>query len=228
MRQLLKKLYIEMFIKNKSLESVSLISKYKAQTPILEISKEDIQALDKLCFIGIGGGGTNIIEDISNLDNKHIFIHINSDLQSLNQKKSKDKILLGCRGKERYGENFINEDVKNRLYELTKKVEFIYIISTLGGSVGSGATPEILEYLKSINKTVTVFVTTPFYFENKIRIATAYDTIDKIKLYTDNLIILKNDDILDMSQNNFLGVKESFKVVSNIIFKTIINWNKMS
>ena len=185
--------------------------------------------LDKVCFIGIGGGGTNILEDISKFDNRHNFIHINSDLQSLKLKTSKYKILLGydkkaglgCGGKEQCGKNLIDNDIKNKLFKLTKDEKIIYIVSTLGGGIGSGATPEILEYLKTLNKEIVVFVTIPFNFEGKMRKSVATNATAKIKSIVNGLIILKNDDLIDNNKSKSLGIKETFKITSDVIYKRI-------
>ncbi len=192
-------------------------------------SQFNIPNLDKLCFIGVGGGGANIIEDISKLDDKHTFIHINSDYHSLEQKTSKYKILLGwnekaglgCGGKEQCGKSLIDDDVKSNLYKLTKDEKIVYLVSSLGGGVGSGATPEIVEYLKDLNKKVVVFATIPFSFEGKMRFSIAQNSLNKIKLYADNLIVLKNDDLINSSRNKSLGIKESFKITSNNIYKKV-------
>ena len=52
------------------------------------------------CFIGVGGGGSNILSDLSRLDSKHTYIHINSDNNALLQKQSKYKILLTSEAKD--------------------------------------------------------------------------------------------------------------------------------
>lgn len=183
----------------------------------------------KLCLIGIGGGGTNIVDDLSRLGDSHAFIHLNSDYNSLKQKKSKNKILLGwtekaglgCGGKAECGRNLVNNDVKNKLEELTNNMGIVYIVSTLGGGVGSGATPEVIKYLKSLDKKVIVFVTTPFSFEGRVRYSIAYNAIEEIKKYSDKLIVLKNDDLLDISKNKFLGIKDTLKITSNSVFQMI-------
>ena len=197
---------------------------------IKESKKEKkISSLKKLCFIGIGGGGTNIIEDVSKLDNKHIFISMNSDKQSLEQKKSKHKILLGwnknaglgCGGKDRCGRNLITDDVKQSLEQLTKNMHQIHVIATLGGGVGSGATPEIIEFLKSLDKQVVVFVTLPFSFEGKIRSNIAHKALEKIKLQTNRLVVLKNDDLINGYKNKSLGIKDTFKITSKSIYQKV-------
>jgi len=187
--------------------------------------------LDKLCFIGIGGGGCNIVEDISQIDKWHKFIHINSDKQALALKKSKYKILLGydtkqglgCGGLPQCGSNLLDNISKKRIYTLTESFNSLYVIVTLGGGVGSGVTVEIVEYLSSLNKKVTLFVTMPFSFEGKKRVSVATNALEKIKKINSNVIVLENDDLLTNSTEDSLGIRETFKRSSQIIYKEIIN-----
>jgi len=74
-------------------------------------------------FIGIGGGGGNIVSHIKEIDAKHRFIYINSDLQALSVKKSNHKILLqkdtndnlGCGGQVKCAQKLFDDNVKVRL-----------------------------------------------------------------------------------------------------------------
>lgn len=181
--------------------------------------------MDKLCIIGIGGGGTNIVKEILKLDNTHIPIYLNSDYDLLNQKKSKHQIMLdwkeksglGCGGNAEYGKSLVNNDIKNKLNELTKSMETIYVISSLGGGVGSGVTPEIVEHLKTLNKKVIAFVTIPFSFEGKKRMAVANNSMIKIKEYSDALVIFNNDSLLSDAKGR--GVKDTFKLTSSMFYR---------
>lgn len=184
--------------------------------------------LKKVCFIGIGGGGCNTIENISKFDNRHKFIHINSDIQALKTKTSKYKILLGfekkaglgCGGKEKCGKDLIDEYQKSILSGLIEDDKIVYIVSTLGGGIGSGATPEIVSYLNNLAKEVIVFAIMPFSFEGKIRRTIAANAIDKIKSTTDNVIVIENDDFIDKKS---IGFVETFKTVSSTIYKRIVD-----
>lgn len=199
------------------------ISSYAKDTK--QDKDNSLSKLDSLCIIGIGGGGTNIVYDISRLDKKHDFIYINSDYDSLRQKKSKHKILLGwdekaglgCGGKAECGRSLIDSDVKNKLNELTKSMEMVYVVSSLGGGVGSGATPEIVEHLKNLNKKVIAFVTIPFIFEGKKRMALANNSMEKIKEYSDELVIFENDTLLHDSKGR--GIKDTFERTSSIFYR---------
>lgn len=193
-----------------------------------EIGHNDsLSSVDKFCIIGIGGGGTNIVNDISRLDGTHMFIHINSDYNSLMQKKSKHKILLGwekkaglgCGGKAECGESLIDKDVKNELSELTRSMETVYVIASLGGGVGSGATPKIVEHLKSLNKKVIVFVTIPFSFEGNKRMTSAKKSMENILKHSDKLVVYNNDTLLHYSEG--VGIKETFELISKVFYTMI-------
>ncbi|MFA6138998.1 MAG: hypothetical protein WC667_13065 [Sulfurimonas sp.] len=204
-------------------------------TKISKLQKQSskMDKLKKLCIIGVGGGGTNILDDISALDNAHTFIYANSDYNLLKQKKSKHKILLdsslkdelSCSGKEHGGKSIVDNDVKDKLKELTKNMETVHVISTLSGRVGSCFTPEIVECLKSIDKKVIVFVTIPFSFEGKERSSIAYNAVEKIKIYADELMIFQNDDLLQKNKTLSLSLKDTFKLTSKNMFNIMKTQN---
>lgn len=186
--------------------------------------------LDTLCFIGIGGGGCNIVEDISHIDGWHKFIHINSDLQALQTKKSKNQILLGynkknglgCGGVAECGINIVDDISKKNLFNFTKAFDKVYVIATLGGGVGSGSTVEIIKYLNSIDKEISVFVTTPFRFEGKVRNSIAMNALKKIYDMSSDVVVLNNDDLIKENSSE-LGIRETLKISSQIIYQKIVS-----
>jgi cell division protein FtsZ len=186
-----------------------------------------------ICIIGIGGGGGNIVDDIAKIDNRFHIIHINSDIDALNSKSSGDKIILGrdtkrglgCGAQVSCGIKLFDEEIKKSLVNLIKNDEKIYLISTLGGGVGSGVTPEILKYLQKIRKNIKVIVVTPFSFEGKRRNDIAFHSIQDIRQNIhriENITILKNDDLLNKLQSKHLSIKETFQITPNLIYKMIV------
>jgi cell division GTPase FtsZ len=197
----------------------------------LKISKEHTKPfLKKQCIIGIGGGGTNIVENISHIDNRHKYIHINSDLQSLKRKSSKHKILLGhdkkgglgCGGNVSCGRSLVDNNTKQHICNLTKKYQTVYVISTLGGGVGSGTTPEVVKYLNSIDKKIIVLLVKPFIFEGKNRTLSADTAITKIQKYTKNTFIFSNDALVKNNKTNSKGFGSLLKLTSQTIYQTIV------
>lgn len=169
---------------------------------------------DKLCFISIGGGGGNILDDIMALNNQHTFIYMDNDKKELKQKKSPYKILVMKDTKP-----LIDDIIKKKLSNLTEYSETVYIIATLGRNFGSDVTPLIIEYLKTLNKKVIVFTTLPFKFEGKKCLDTALQSQDEIKLYADEFTSMKNDDILQYVDKD--GMKKAFKMLSETIYEKI-------
>ena len=90
-------------------------------------------------------------------------------------------------------------------------------MATLGGGVGSGSTPEIAKYLKSINKKVILHVTLPFTFEGKSRLSTAKNSLELLKPYSDEISVFENNDLLESKK----GLRESFQLASNKIYSKI-------
>ena len=191
----------------------------------------DQYQLKELCFIGVGGGGCNILEDISQIDPQHTFIHLNSDLQALQAKTSQYKILLGhedkaglgCGGKTACGAKLVNSSTKKQLFSLTKPFDEIYVITTLGGGVGSGATAKIIEYLNTLGKKVFVAVTIPFSFEGKKRYDTAQYSLKELQNINKDIIVVENDAVMHTCQSDMLGTKESFQYLSKDIYQGIID-----
>ncbi|MDQ7060908.1 MAG: hypothetical protein Q9M43_07105 [Sulfurimonas sp.] len=186
------------------------------------------KSTSKKCFIGIGGGGSNILTDISHINNKHLFIHINSDYNALVQKQSDYKILLksvakkdkwGCGGNTSCGLNLVDEKVKETINQFAADYETVYLIATLGGGVGSGSTPEIANYLKTINKKIIIYVTLPFSFEGNSRLTTAQESLIELKKYADQIIVLENNDLLKSNK----GLRETFKLSSIDIYSRIVD-----
>lgn len=198
----------------------------------LNIFSNKIDKDKSICIIGIGGGGCNIADDISKIDNRFHIVHINSDIDALNSKQSGEKIVLGrntkrglgCGAQVSCGMKLFDDEIKKELSSLIKSYKEIYLISTLGGGVGSGATLEIVKYLQKRRKNIKVIVVTPFSFEGKRRNDISLHSIQDIQNNIKdikNLTILKNDDLLHKLKTKNLSVKEAFQIMPNHIYKMI-------
>jgi len=129
---------------------------------------------------------------------------------------------LGCGGVVQCGTSLVDNISKKRINILTESFNRVYVIATLGGGVGSGATPEIVEYLSSLNKEVVVLVTMPFSFEGNTRASVASNALKEIKKLDANVVVLENDDLLKNSKEDSLGTRETFKLTSQIVYKHIV------
>lgn len=169
-------------------------------------------------IIGIGGGGSNIVESFSK---QYESLIINSDKSALEQKKVKNKIHLekpdnlGCGSNEKCGFSLITEEVLNQIDNFIDKNLSVTIIATLGGGVGSGSTKAIAEYLSNKNILVKCILVKPFSWEGSKKINRANETIEFLKqLKNVSIIEIENDELKSFEH---LSMKESFNLLNNKI-----------
>ncbi|QKJ26138.1 FtsZ domain-containing protein [Aliarcobacter cibarius] len=182
------------------------------------IKKKQEQYSEKKKIIGIGGGGSNIVEYLAN---QYESLIINSDKRALEQKKVKNKIYLkkpdnlGCGSNEKCGFSLITEDVLNQIDNFINENLSITLIATLGGGVGSGSTKAIAEYLSNKNIIVKCILVKPFSWEGSKKSNRANETIDFLKqLKNVSIIEIENDELKSFEH---LSMKESFNLLNNKI-----------
>lgn len=182
------------------------------------IKKKQEQYSEKKKIIGIGGGGSNIVEYLAN---QYESLIINSDKRALEQKKVKNKIHLekpdnlGCGYNEKCGFSLITEDVLNQIDNFINENLSIILIATLGGGVGSGSTKAIAEYLSNKNIIVKCILVKPFSWEGSKKINRANETIEFLKqLKNISVIEIANDELKNFEH---LSMKESFNLLNNKI-----------
>ena len=186
------------------------------------IKKKEEQHSKNKKVIGIGGGGSNIVESFSN---HYESLIINSDKRALEQKKVKNKIHLekpdnlGCGSNEKCGFSLITDSVLNQIDKFINKNLSITLIATLGGGVGSGSTKAIAEHLSNKNIIVNCILVKPFSWEGSKKINRANETIEFLKqLKNVSIIEIENDELKSFEH---LSMKKSFNLLNNRI-KSII------
>lgn len=184
-------------------------------------------------LIGIGGGGSNIVEYLSlQYKNDYNPLIINSDKQALNSKKVSRKIHLqkqsednnGCGSNEYCGFSLVNYDVLKRIKLYIGDNQKICIVATLGGGVGSGSTKAIVKYLVELGVEVHLVLVYPFSWEGNKKSNRADDTIQFVKIFCQNVYIVQNDDIKSYLNNS---MKECFTLMNEKIHNIVKDslWN---
>jgi len=182
----------------------------------------------KIKAIGVGGGGGNMInhminEGVHNID----MIVANTDAQALHTSLAPLKMQLGInatrglgagmipeKGREAALESF--EDIKSML----EGADIVFISAGLGGGTGTGAAPVIAQAAKEIGALTVSIVTSPFKFEGKKRSKLAKEGLAELKGESDCIIVVPNEKLLAVVEKN-LGIKESFKLVDDILSQAV-------
>ncbi len=155
-------------------------------------------------LIGVGGGGSNAVDRLKmeNLDRLQLAV-INTDLKALGTSPVQDKILIGAgltRGLSAGGDPELGckaaEADADKIAEIVKDTDLVFLVAGLGGGTGSGATPIVAQIAAEAGAVVIAFVTLPFSFEGGRRSRQAEEALAELRRVCDAVIPLSNDMLL--------------------------------
>src|SRR5882672_102742 len=155
-------------------------------------------------LIGVGGGGSNAVDRLKmeNLDRLQLAV-INTDFKALSTSPVQDKILIGTsltRGLSAGGDPELGrkaaEADADKIAEIVKGTDLVFIVAGLGGGTGSGAAPVVAEIAAEAGAVVIAFVTLPFSFEGGRRRKQAEESLAELRRVCDAVIPLANDMLL--------------------------------
>lgn len=188
-----------------------------------EIMKFIEESKPKIYVVGAGGSGSNTLDRLFELGIRDVsLIGMNTDAHHLLKVRANKKVLLGKqitkgRGAGSNPELGMNaakesaEDIKNSI----TSANMVFITCGLGGGTGTGSAPLIAEYAKGMGALTVAIVTLPFTSEGRIRMENALQGLEKLRKYTDTLIVIRNDKLLSLAPD--LPLNTAFKVCDEVL-----------
>jgi len=182
----------------------------------------------KIKAIGVGGGGGNMINHMisQGIDGIDLIV-ANTDAQALETSEAGFKVQLGEKLTRGLGAGMkpeIGEQAAMESYDAIKEVldgaDIVFVSSGLGGGTGTGAAPIIAQAAKEVGALTVSVVTKPFRFEGRKRMKLAETGLEQLKKESDSIIVIPNEKLLSIVDKN-LGIKESFKMVDNILARAV-------
>ena len=155
-------------------------------------------------LVGVGGGGSNAVDRLKmeNLDRLQLAV-INTDYKALGTSPVQDKILIGTalmRGLSAGGDPELGrkaaEADADKIADIVRGTDLIFLVAGLGGGTGSGAAPVVAEIAAEAGAVVIAFVTLPFSFEGGRRRKQAEEALQALRAVCDAVIPLSNDVLL--------------------------------
>ncbi len=155
-------------------------------------------------LIGVGGGGSNAVDRLKmeNLDRLQLAV-VNTDFKALGSSPVQEKLLIGAaltRGLSAGGDpglGYAAADAdREKLAELVRDTDLVFLVAGLGGGTGSGATPLVANLAREAGALVIAFVTMPFSFEGGRRRKQAEDALAELRASAHAVIPLSNDLLL--------------------------------
>jgi cell division protein FtsZ len=174
--------------------------------------------------IGVGGGGSNAVNHMSNLGMEGVdFVICNTDAQALQASRVPNKIQLGPNltqglgagmnpaiGRQATEESL---DEIRRLLEVNTKM--VFITAGMGGGTGTGGAPVVARMCREMGILTVGIVTMPFSYEMKKRMSQAEEGIEEMKRYVDTLLVISNDKL--RHQFGTLTFKAAFSTADNVL-----------
>ncbi len=177
--------------------------------------------------IGVGGGGNNTINRMSEVGIKGAeTIAVNTDAQDLLYTSADKKLLigkeitkgLGAGSIPKIGEEAAKEsesDIKKMLHD----ADMVFVTCGLGGGTGTGGAPVIADVAKKIGCLTVGVVTLPFSMEGSRRFENAVIGLEKMENIVDTLIVIPNDKLLELAPD--LPLHTAFKVADEILTNAV-------
>lgn len=156
--------------------------------------------------IGVGGGGGNAVNQMVETGIEGVdFVSINTDAQALRNFQGKNTLQiggsvtkgLGAGANPEVGRQAALED-RDRIQELLKGSDMVFLTAGMGGGTGTGAAPVIAQAAKEMGILTVAVVTKPFPFEGQRRSAVAHKGIEELKHHVDSLITIPNAKLLSV------------------------------
>ena len=177
-----------------------------------------------LKVMGLGGGGQNAIDRMIELGLEGVeFIAANSDAQVLHKSQAATRIQLGpqlTRGLGAGGDPAIGTAAaEESLAELSQALEgadMVFLTAGMGGGTGTGAIPIAARVAKSMGAVVIAIVSLPFSFEVGRRQKNAREGLAKLRQYTDTLIGVPNDRLLQIAPRD-LPLEMAFRLADDVL-----------
>lgn len=174
--------------------------------------------------IGVGGGGGNAVAHMLTTGIEGVdFMCVNTDAQALQHAKIKTALQiggnitkgLGAGADPEVGRQAAMED-RDRIIELIKGCDMLFITAGMGGGTGTGAAPVIARMARERNILTVGVVTKPFTFEGGRRSQQAEKGIVNLRQQVDTLITIPNDRLLQVVDKRTPFV-EAFRMADDVL-----------
>jgi cell division protein FtsZ len=190
--------------------------------------EEHVKTVATIKVIGVGGAGGNTVNSIADAGVQKIeLIAANTDAQALELSKAVHKVQLGVKSTKglgtgsnpEVGRRAAEEDL-DKVLEVVKDADIVFLTAGMGGGTGSGALPVIAQALKERGILTLAVVTKPFIFEGKKRAHIAHQALEKVKEVVDTLIVVPNQKLLEIADKN-ISMLDAFSMINEVLSQSV-------
>lgn len=200
---------------------------------MVDEEKNDVEDLDnfepvaRIVVIGVGGAGNNAVNRMidDNIQNVEFYV-CNTDKQALASSKAQNRIVLGesiTKGLGAGGDPEVArqaaEASEDKIKEIVKGADMVFIAAGMGKGTGTGAAPVIAKIAKESGCLTLAIVTRPFAFEGPKRIENSVQGLNALRDSVDSIIIVSNDKLLMC--NGDCPINEAFQESDRVLAQSV-------
>lgn len=190
-------------------------------------NNEEIKKI-KIKVIGIGGGGGNIVNELSQNIKKASFVVADTDIKALKKLgQSVEKFQFGQETTKGLGTGMDWEKgelaakkEKERIKKILEGQDFVILISSLGGGVGSGASPIFAKISQNLGNLTYGIFTLPFSFEGEKKKLIAFEALKRLKTKLNTFTVLPNERIFQIIDKN-TPLKNALSTINKILAQNL-------
>ena len=171
--------------------------------------------------VGVGGAGGNAVQHMITRGVSGVeFICANTDAQVLKNSTVMHKLQLGESGlgagaKPEIGRAAADEN-RERIADLLRDANMVFITAGMGGGTGTGAAPVIAEVAKQLGILTVAVVSKPFEFEGPRRMKIAEEGLKALEQHVESLIVVLNDKLVEVLGDD-IGMDEAFQAADDVL-----------
>ena len=182
----------------------------------------------RIKVIGAGGCGGNAVshmirQGLHNVD----FIAVNTDSQALAGNAAPMRMQIGSvltrgrgtGGNPEIGRKAALED-EERLREVLKDAEMVFVTAGMGGGTGTGSAPVLARIAREGGALTVGVVTKPFQFEGSRRMSQADEGLRELKDAVDTLITIPNQRLLSIASRT-TSLREAFQKADDVLLQAV-------
>jgi len=178
--------------------------------------------------VGIGGGGGNAIAHMVEAHVEGVeFVAMNTDAQALKRTGAQVQLQLGpnvtkglgAGANPEVGRQAALED-RERITEVLKGADMVFITGGMGGGTGTGAAPVVAQLAKEMGILTVAVVTRPFPFEGRRRMQVAHKGLEELTQFVDSLITVPNEKLLSVLGRE-VSLVNAFRAANDVLMGAV-------
>jgi len=181
----------------------------------------------RIKVIGIGGGGGSIVSEIAKSLKKASFDIADTDIRALKKSSGVKRFYFGQDLTHGLGTGMnpelargAAEKEKEKIAKIFKDQDIIILVASLGGGVGSGATPVFADIARNSGSITLGIFTLPFKFEGGKKSKIANNSLQSLRDSLNASITIANERIFKIIDEK-TSITQAFSVVNKNLVESL-------